>query len=276
MEKMPPSVALAIVLALILGLALLNPPVQPSNYGIELGSDNSSQNAFPWETLATIFAALFTGGLVWYAQAQLHENRQTAARQLRAYVSVTKAEISDVGIDLAPKGFLAIHNNGQTPAYDFYATIGITIGPHPLPEGAELPSPLIILADGKIKVALIAVGLLGPSQKIHLKAVLDRPVTDEIMTQIRDQTRAIYVYGNARYRDAFHKYWRLEYRYICGGVADTDFLYSEKIAEHESSERDHRSLLELSGLSVPLDTGVGLSTYSPSASLRSSPVNGGG
>jgi hypothetical protein len=66
--------------------------------------------------------------------------KDTAVRELRAYVSVSTAHIAFIE-KRAPEVQVRVRNSGKTPAYDVRMWIGIGHGPYPV-TGA-LPPPLI-------------------------------------------------------------------------------------------------------------------------------------
>jgi len=54
--------------------------------------------------------------------------KDTAERQLRAYVSVDSAEMIDLTAGFTPAALLRVKNSGQTPAYNLTGIDGIAIG----------------------------------------------------------------------------------------------------------------------------------------------------
>jgi hypothetical protein len=201
--------------------------------------------------LATVFLAYITLRLVRVARDQ----SVTTRAQLRAYVAVKDADITGLAVGETPVASITFRNSGQTPAYDFYNLANMDIGISPLPEGAEPPSPFITLGAGKAHFTHLGVGILGPSNTANARSCLNGPLTQEEVDSLKSGRSAIYVYGNAWYRDAFGEFWKLSYRYVCGGVTKMDYLYAHKIQEEKSNEREHSMPLRLAGKSAVFGVG---------------------
>jgi hypothetical protein len=96
--------------------------------------------------ITDVAIAIFTGLLVLVTipltlvgLCQSRIASRTAKRQLRAYVFISKAEISDVMSDQKLTTKLVIKNFGQTPAYKITAWLRVDIAPFPL--RTALPPP---------------------------------------------------------------------------------------------------------------------------------------
>jgi hypothetical protein len=161
--------------------------------------------------------------------------RDTAQRQLRAYVLVSSAllKFKEPGI---PEAQVHFRNFGQTPAYDFHGWVGMYIGDFPL--AASLPP-----APGNLQMGHEP---LPPGRvSIH---VISRfpPVQPQLVPLLGTIEGTIYVYGEMSYRDAFGNARSLRYRLLYGGregvqpVKNTEGLITGYLlkADLEGNEAD--------------------------------------
>jgi hypothetical protein len=116
---------------------------------------------------------------------------KTAERQLRAYVFISKAEISDIMSNQNLTAKIAVRNFGQTPAYDVETSIGIQTAQFPLV--LKLP-----MAIQKTKT-----GAVGPGGDIMLNFNGDSPSPVEWRPRFAQKGGAVYLYGTIKYVDAF-------------------------------------------------------------------------
>lgn len=132
--------------------------------------------------------------------------RDTAERQLRAYVGV------DSAIKVANRegpGFavnVIIKNNGQTPAYDFTQWANVALEPMPLPK----PFSIYCRERG-------SVGILQPQGQTLATPIFTREMLPLEEQSIRNNAKAIYVYGEIDYRDAFGAQHHVTFRLRCNG-----------------------------------------------------------
>jgi hypothetical protein len=171
--------------------------------------------------LATIFIALFTLTLwqstdrLWEAsERQLTHLEGTAARQLRAYVFVSGAAVTNVAEgDGIPEAQVVIKNFGQTPAYDLVNVTGFATDVYPPPKSIRLT-----VSDEEFSKP-ISKSDLGPT-------LAETSTTDwkekKRLTQVEKAALAegktiIFVYGEIRYVDAFGRPQWTKYRYMMGG-----------------------------------------------------------
>lgn len=254
-----PIMSMFMTAFLLVGLCI--PLFVPSHHFVGYSSyEQSSNETFrydPWEIAsasAAALAAAFAGVLALLNGIQIKDTRRSSERQIRAYVGIVGSSIVDFAVDKAPTVSVAFRNDGQTPAYDFYSCIGVCIGPFPLPDGMEIPGESVAIANGKVNFARIGTGILTPSHQKHMSQTLGITISPDEMINIKEGKRALYAYGFARYRDAFNRYWHLEFRYFSGGPGSAEFLYDEKSTEQQIDQRMHASLLRMSGKSFELVT----------------------
>jgi len=199
----------------------------------------------------TFWLAIFTGVLsastigLWVAtevggRRQSREARRTIEtmerterRQLRAYVFTTAAQIEAAdgnGRILSGQqiqaGFLAVStmtitNTGQTPAYDLSVRGHIQITNWPLVDTDLEP------LDFNEPVSMNSYGAGNHTMRFDRF----REVISEADEQaLRGKTKAIFVYGEIRYRDAFGNAQWTRYRYFTGGISG---IRGIMLASHE-------------------------------------------
>ncbi len=148
-----------------------------------------------------LWLAVFSGALcvatllLWIAtERSLGHARQATERQLRAYVYPDVARMTRLDADAPAAAVVRFRNVGQTPAYDFKVWIGIAMAKWPTPFSA-MPN----MAPGGFGSARI----VGPQVIGDYGVVSARPLTADEVRAVRAGECAIYVYGQAVYRDVF-------------------------------------------------------------------------
>src|SRR5262249_6335173 len=109
---------------------------------------------------------------------------------------------------------------GQTPAIDLSVETSIRVGDFPVPKGAKFPT---LPSAAEISRATVA-----PGMEVRHESTRTRPLTDSIMTKVRNKEKAIYVIGRTRFTDAFDQKWIYKMR----------FMYTWRGLEKGSSELD--------------------------------------
>lgn len=140
------------------------------------------------------------------ARDSLDLSRDTAKKQLRAYVCVDSAVVTFPQPDV-PKAQVHFRNSGQTPAYDCWGWINTWFAEHPLNEA--LPSPP---SDFKM-----ATEVLAPGRTSIFIAPSKPPLATQWLALLGTPKLTLYVYGEVHYREAFGGQQSTEYRLICGG-----------------------------------------------------------
>lgn len=133
--------------------------------------------------------------------------RDTATRQLRAYISIdcARIEFPEPGV---PKVTVTIKNSGQTPAHNLRHWIHQWIERYPL--SIDLPEPP---DDFVMSSSVLGSGATHEMQIIHPKPIIKPCCIHEIGTP--DAT--IYVYGAVTYQDVFGNEHFIKYRLMHGG-----------------------------------------------------------
>jgi hypothetical protein len=156
---------------------------------------------------ATIAAALYAGQAAGAAHKTVQVMEVTAKRQLRAYVNYNGGSV--INFDGAsPLVQVVIRNFGQTPAYNVRTRINIWVTPTPL------TTPFRDL-DADITQRG---GVLGPQSHFVLgRALVDRPLTPTVKSEIRNDSRGLFVFGDINYVDAFGENQLTTFRLVYGG-----------------------------------------------------------
>lgn len=146
--------------------------------------------------LFTFFLGVATFLLVIVVLGQVKDARESAERQLRAYV-VT--QVKDIVWPPSRNGSVIVHveikNTGQTPAYDVQVISRSNVMEYPFADDYDFT-----LGSGEDP----SMGLLGPQQPTETDSI-SNPLTP---TDWRDMTsvtsgRRLCTYGTVTYRDAF-------------------------------------------------------------------------
>jgi hypothetical protein len=166
----------------------------PSTPHTESGNDQGSDRTFigikPGEALLAFITIL-----LWLATRDLVEtSKDTAERQLRAYVHIIGRNFLIQGVE--HERFVnqfSIHNVGQTPAYKLQAETVTRPLPHPLPANFDFtPTP-----RGRNP----SVMMLGPRRRVGHDSFADTILSPDEMTQIMNPNSGIrlYSYGTISY-----------------------------------------------------------------------------
>lgn len=168
-------------------------------------------------SIFTGILAIFTIGLVVVGWFQFAAIRNTAKRQLRAYVFPEIIDIDNVeepSPNHAPEGPPSItiktKNSGQTPAYDVTWTGYMSIREYPLgPDGLPLP---------RRPSEHISKMHIPPGGIVYQTRQMNRPLTAAETFDLRKCKLALYIHGKIAYRDAFNKSRITRYRFFYNGL----------------------------------------------------------
>jgi hypothetical protein len=143
---------------------------------------------------------VFTGALVGATYAlyrggenQLILSRDTAARQLRAYVSVEIVNNPSLDAAFIEARFVA-KNRGQTPAYNVTQWVGADVVVLPASENQFSP-PASIEGSSRRHLA--------PDAEVSIHSRIDISIPDEHKQLIRSGVMRIFMWGRVDYVDAF-------------------------------------------------------------------------
>lgn len=133
-------------------------------------------------------------------------SRNTAKRQLRAYVSIGTDDLRLEKETSLAKWVInfSYKNNGSTPAY--YASIATG---HILADREDITTPLIRGA--------YALGTIGPTDRIY--DVEETRVSDDDVELLKTGEKVLIFYGRLEYTDAFKKKRCTNFRFFTGGTA---------------------------------------------------------
>jgi len=173
-----------------------------------------------WTTRATVALAGITLGLaiftalLWNATRKLvTDAKDTAQRQLRAYVFYrpdlpihipNMNELHTTGVKFR------IHNSGQTPAYDLRHVTLIGLRERSL---SIVLHPVDFPEDGS-RVAL------NPGMHSEQVMKTDLPYPQADIDRFRAGTHAVYIWGEARFRDTFGAPQWVRYAFQITGEGD--------------------------------------------------------
>jgi len=140
------------------------------------------------------------------AEDSLTLSRDTAQRQLRAYVCVFAANIAFKKLD-QPDIEVHMKNCGLTPAYNVRSWIGLDVATHPL--GKELMPP----PEG----FQMSSSTVAPGGHEIMPVVWKRSIPPAFLPVLGTPQATIYVFGRTTYLDIFGNEWYTDYRLIHGG-----------------------------------------------------------
>jgi len=194
----------------------LHPAQDDNNNAVK--QQKSEENKTPndkliaWSTvilaLVTTALAVFTA-LLWKATNKLVESaKDTAVRQLRAYINISQGIVLNFDDPLNRIFRLDIKNLGQTPAYEVSTVFKCIVREFPLDKNKPLEK--VSPEDHKI------FSVMGPNCEYRRDMTV--PYNGEwVEPKIKDGSTAIYGYGEIRYSDTFGIHRVTEFRYMCKG-----------------------------------------------------------
>ena len=159
-----------------------------------------------WLAAVTTLLACFTGAL-WLATYRLVSNaKETAKRQLRAYIYVGGDKGPILDAHDGPEIHMFLKNAGQTPAYDLTHWFSVGILEYPLKKEPPIPGVKLIKTVVQPGVDLKFVNKLG------------RPLDAKTISQLKEGTEwRLYIWGEIIYRDAFNHTQFTKFRLMHGG-----------------------------------------------------------
>lgn len=131
--------------------------------------------------------------------------RDTARRQLRAYVFPIYAHIRDVRAS-RPTFVIDIKNFGQTPAYGLRVKTALQSGSHPL------DTKLVPEVQSSIATAQLA-----PQAALFDEIALNRSLSASEISALAEGSAAIYLFGEIEYFDIYKKKRWTTFRMRLGG-----------------------------------------------------------
>lgn len=179
---------------------------QSKNVAASLNSQESNtqtQNSdcwfLKWFKDPNFYIAIFTFFLMKFAYEQIKISRDTAQRQLRAYIVVKPSSgIIERTTNQTWQAFvnLEVRNTGQTPAYFVETESELKFFPEPLPENSDftiMPTPGGSSATiGSNDTPIIPQCFLSNSM-----------TSQEFHQKIIDTSQKLYFYGHVTYKDIF-------------------------------------------------------------------------
>jgi hypothetical protein len=155
-------------------------------------------------TVALVVATAF----LWNATKKLVKGTEdTAKRQLRAYISVSRASISRFDDANGVEVEMVFKNFGVTPAYGLSAELQISYGPFPAKFNF----------DNQFTVYPISRSIVGPGMELASRLRCPQELSEKHIANLRDGQSVIYVFGFVHYIDAFGISRVCKVRYGAGG-----------------------------------------------------------
>jgi hypothetical protein len=160
------------------------------------------ENNTDWWTVRLAIAAVGIGTLqlfafIWQAIVlgmTIEVSRDTARRQLRAYVAGIPDFMFAFSDSSLPRTRFKLHNSGTTPAHRLRHRTEIEILPNPVEAGMSLPAPSGNFSDPMV---------LFPNTNFTGNKTRAKVFDTGEISRIRNGTASIYVYGEIEYFDIF-------------------------------------------------------------------------
>lgn len=152
--------------------------------------------------------------------------KETAERQLRAYVSAEARSLLSFDTRTPIRITVALQNAGQTPAHKMQFAGSVVIMDHPYKKGTTFD--VSFEAEGDVSKTV-----LHPGKEFMAQAVAKHTVPDEAIVAIRSGTKyRLYAGGVVSYKDAFGKPRLTKFLASAGGQ---DFLEAIDVARDDLS-----------------------------------------
>lgn len=135
--------------------------------------------------------------------------KDTAERQLRAYVNIDTGKLEGLASGAFPEAVVTVSNSGQTPAYNVTVVGGIALGA----SFPTLPSP--------VPPPVVTAATISPGASVAHVVRTPRALTTSDLTNLREGSRTLYVYGEIHYHDIYTKQRKTTYRLLIGGPVGT-------------------------------------------------------
>lgn len=142
--------------------------------------------------IATAWAAVAASRAATAAELAVEQGAKYSRIQLRPYLELTSVGIETFAYQSQPTAHLTFTQLGQSPAVDTMIEVRIAIAEFPPRPGQFDIRPLDIPPSKRN---------VGPDQKILTAIQLSRPLTEEVLRSMQEGRSALYLWGEARYRD---------------------------------------------------------------------------
>lgn len=160
-----------------------------------------------WERraqIANIVIAAFTVVLACVTAGMWWVGRDTARRQLRAYLTVLVGNARYQDKQLRFEALPLIFNTGQTPAYKVKYWARADVFPFPLPDEVILGIP-----DND---PFMSEGTLGAQHNFTISGIVQHRVPEDEIEGIKaGHPSRVYVWGKVSYEDIFGKEWYTDF-----------------------------------------------------------------
>lgn len=143
------------------------------------------------------------------ARASVDLTRETAERQLRAYVGTSRIYFRSFTPEAPVSVAVEIRNFGATPVHDYRTDLWLEVHPHPVP----WPGAFV----GTEAAATNRTDSLMPGNESVAICELPQGIPADLHAGIRGETFALYLCGTISYRDVFGKKQQTGVRKIAHG-----------------------------------------------------------
>jgi hypothetical protein len=192
---------------LILALTLFATPLLsrfiPPQHAEAKNNSNPQPDSSPFWA---VIEAAGTAIIAIFGIAQYRDGKKSGERQLRAYMTISKASIDEV---LGEKWISRVEakNTGLTPAREATSLVQCKIAEYPLPNGHVFPSIKSAFPGGRSVVA--------PGDPLYLTSIVHG---NEAKPSIQNK-KAVYLFGQILYRDVFGYQRHTNFRFfVCEGI----------------------------------------------------------
>ena len=141
-----------------------------------------------------LFSLLFAGAAAVASWLTLRTMRDTAKRELRAYISVNPTILFNYGAVQPIRIECIARNHGQTPAFDINYVVEIDVLPLPLPNGFAFPEPTREVRHNSV---------VFPNSEMSVWFNREAALTPQQIATISAGTHNLYLWGRSNYIDAF-------------------------------------------------------------------------
>ena len=170
--------------------------------------------------LATAIAASFAA---YYTGSQAGIARDTAKKQLRAYIGIERLEVNAPNLSNAQYRLLpdangiifyadfitgVLHNYGQTPAFKVSFKVAFA---KVIPMFASLPENFAYPMEPAVIASYESMATVEPGQSFRSNIGIKKPEIMVILREAQARSSYVYFYGFSKYTDIYGRQWRQKF-----------------------------------------------------------------
>lgn len=186
------------------------------------GEEHSKSEWEKGTALGTIALAAFTLLVLVVAIRQRYDLKDSAERQLRAYVGITYPELIHVPEEGKLLAIVKYANTGQSPAHDVELRMAARIFDHAYPPPWEPPGTNEDEGKGGVMVPTVEWDRNLPVLP------LEGTSYDDLLTSIVRQKKRIWVWGTITYRDIFERENIVKFRFKSGKDTKSSPIHKDR------------------------------------------------